>query len=194
MIALQHIDARIRTKLIPEEEGPQSTETVPGSHWYENHILPHPSPANPAQQCNYQRSTRGDAKNRKPESDLWLFSSMMPFAEGGTIIKKNFFFLAMLHSMWDPTSPTRDGTHAPCSGSVTGGAHWTIQEVPGASFIRLKGMGVHEAGVTTVLWDSRLVGVNTHRSREVSDSSTRNLKGVFTITFRGSKEVLSLFL
>ena len=70
MRALQHSDGRIRTKLIPEEEGPQSTETVPGSCWYENHILPHPPPANPAQQRSYQRSTRGDAKNKAREQPL----------------------------------------------------------------------------------------------------------------------------
>ena len=134
---------------------------------------------------------------QRTESQRVTFGCSAPWChlqKEGLSFKKNFFFLAMLHSMCDPTSPTRDGTHAPCSGSVTGGAHWTIREVPGPSFIRLKGMRVHEAGVTTVLWDSRLVGVNTHRSREVSDSSTRNLKGVFMITFRGSKEVLSLFL
>ena len=100
----------------------------------------------------------------------------------------------MLNSMWDPSFPTRDRTHAPCCGSVTGCPHWTIREVPGPSFIRLKGMGVQEASVTTVLWDSRLVGANTYSSREYSDSYTRSLKGVFRIIFRGSKEVLSLFL
>ena len=28
------------------------------------------------------------------------------------------FFLATPHGMWDLSSPTRDGTRAPCSGSV----------------------------------------------------------------------------
>ena len=90
--------------------------------------------------------------------------------------------------------PNQGSNPHPCSGSVTGGPHWTIREVPGPSFIRLKGMGVHEASVTTVLWDSRLVGANTYSSREVSDSYTQSLKGVFRIIFRGSKEVLGLFL
>ena len=27
-------------------------------------------------------------------------------------------FLAVLRGMWDLSSPTRDGTHAPCSGSA----------------------------------------------------------------------------
>lgn len=65
----------------------------------------------------------------------------------------------MLHSMWDQVPQPGDQTRAPCSGSVTGSPHWTIK-VQGLSFIRLKGMGVHEASVTTVLWDSRLVSVN----------------------------------
>ena len=159
MTALKHLDGRIRTKLILEEEGPQSTEMVPGSCWYENHILPHPPPANPAQQCNYQRSA---GVMQRTESQSTTSGCSPPWChlqkkEGPSFKKKFFFPLAMLHSMWDPSSPTRDQTHTPCSGSVTGSPHWTIREVPGLSFIRLKGMGVHEASVTTVLWDSRLV-------------------------------------
>ena len=29
-----------------------------------------------------------------------------------------FYFLTALHSMWDLSCPTRDRTHAPCSGST----------------------------------------------------------------------------
>ena len=30
----------------------------------------------------------------------------------------SFFFLALPHSIWDLSSPTRDQTHTPCSGSA----------------------------------------------------------------------------
>lgn len=40
-----------------------------------------------------------------------------------------FFFLALLHSMWNLGSPTRDQTHSPCIGS-TESYHWTAREAP----------------------------------------------------------------
>ena len=40
-----------------------------------------------------------------------------------------FFFLVALRGMQDLSSPTRDWTHAPCSGSAES-CHWTTREVP----------------------------------------------------------------
>ena len=50
------------------------------------------------------------------EISFWLcppfFLTLYPHLLG------NFFFLAMQHSMWDLSSPTRNWTHDPCSGST----------------------------------------------------------------------------
>ena len=37
--------------------------------------------------------------------------------QGNCFFHRFFFFLAMLFSMWDLSSPTRDRTQAPCIGS-----------------------------------------------------------------------------
>ena len=161
------------------------------THHHTHHLLTQPNsavintPQGVMQRTESQRTTSGC-------SPPWCH---LQKEEGPSFKKKKFFFswpcwtacgIQVSQPGIEPTPPAVEVWLAV--------PHWTNREVPGPSFIRLKGMGVQEASVTTVLWDSRLVGANTYSSREYSDSYTRSLKGVFRIIFRVSKEVLRLFL
>ena len=56
-----------------------------------------------------------------------------------------FYFLATLYGMWDLSSPTRDGTQAPCIGRQILN-HWTTREVPGNVLLKRQWNSISEFG------------------------------------------------
>ena len=62
----------------------------------------------PGLENSMECKVHGVAKSQTQPNDLYLHFLFLT----------SFFFLASRHSMQDLSSPTRDGTAAPCSGSV----------------------------------------------------------------------------
>jgi len=67
-------------------------------------------------------------------SNVWLFFSLFflmwtifqVFIEFVTILLLFYVLVFWPQGMWDPSSPTRDQTHTPCTGSFN---HWVAREV-----------------------------------------------------------------